>query len=55
MAGVPVEYPDALKPQSWAAGAPLLMLRTLLGLDAEGGKVRRSPRVPESLGKIRLR
>jgi glycogen debranching enzyme len=55
VAGVPVEYPDALKPQSWAAGAPLLMLRTLLGLDAEGGKVRRSPRVPESLGKIRLR
>jgi glycogen debranching enzyme len=28
-AGVPVEYPDALKPQSWAAGAPLLLIRTL--------------------------
>jgi glycogen debranching enzyme len=51
----PVEYPDALKPQSWSAGAPLLALRTLLGLDASGGKVRRSPHVPESLGKLRLR
>jgi glycogen debranching enzyme len=50
----PIEYPDALKPQAWAAGAPLLVLRTLLGLDARGGKVRSSPHVPESLGKIRL-
>jgi hypothetical protein len=31
------------------------MLRTLLGLDASGGKVRQSPHVPEGLGKIRLR
>jgi len=54
-ARMPVEYPDALKPQSWAAGAPLLMLRTLLGLDASNGKVRQSPHVPESLGKLRLR
>ena len=50
----PVEYPDALKPQAWSAGAPLLVLRTLLGLDVVGGRVRRSPHVPESLGKIRL-
>jgi glycogen debranching enzyme len=52
---MPIEYPDALKPQSWAAGAPLLMLRTLLGLDASGGKVRQSPHPPKSLGKLRLR
>jgi glycogen debranching enzyme len=51
----PVEYPDALKPQAWAAGAPLLALRTLLGLDAVGGRLRRSPCIPESLGRIRLR
>ena len=50
----PVEYPDALKPQAWAAGAPLLALRTLLGLDVVRGKVRRSPHVPGSLGKIKL-
>jgi glycogen debranching enzyme len=51
----PVEYPGALKPQAWAAGAPLLAIRTLLGLDANGGKVRSSPHIPKSLGKIRLR
>ena len=51
----PVEYPGALKPQAWAAGAPLLAIRTLLGLDANGGKVHRSPHIPESLGKLRIR
>jgi glycogen debranching enzyme len=51
----PVEYPSALKPQAWAAAAPLLALRTLLGLEASGGKVRSSPHVPESLGRLRLR
>jgi glycogen debranching enzyme len=51
---VPVEYPDALKPQSWAAAAPLLALRTLLGLDVVDGKLRSRPHVPEKLGKLRL-
>jgi glycogen debranching enzyme len=52
--GVPVPYPDALVPQAWSAGAPLLALRTLLGLDAVGGKLRSSPHVPEELGRLRL-
>ena len=51
----PVEYPSALKPQAWAAAAPLLALRTLLGLDASGGKVRSSPHVPESIGRLSLK
>jgi glycogen debranching enzyme len=51
----PVEYPGAPKPQAWAAAAPLLALRTLLGLDASGGKVRSSPHVLESLGRLRLK
>jgi glycogen debranching enzyme len=51
----PVEYPDALRPQAWAAGAPLLALRTLLGLDARNGERRGSPHVPESLGRLRIR
>ena len=50
----PVEYPNALKPQAWAAAAPLLALRTLLGLDAVRGRLRRSPHVPKELGRIRL-
>jgi glycogen debranching enzyme len=53
--GVPVEYPDALTPQSWAAGAPLLALRTLLGLDARGGRIRARPHLPPELGRLGLR
>jgi glycogen debranching enzyme len=53
--GVPVEYPDALKPQSWAAGAPLLAVRTLLGLDVVDGKLRSNPHVPKELGELGLR
>jgi glycogen debranching enzyme len=53
--GVPVEYPDALKPQSWAAGAPLLVVRTLLGLDVIDGRLRSKPHVPNELGKLGLR
>jgi glycogen debranching enzyme len=52
---VPVEYPRALKPQSWAAGAPLLALRTLLGLDVIDGRLRSRPHVPKELGKLGLR
>jgi glycogen debranching enzyme len=52
---VPVEYPNALKPQSWAAAAPLLALRTLLGLDIVDGRLRSRPHVPRELGKLRLR
>ncbi len=52
---VPVEYADALTPQSWAAAAPLLALRTLLGLDATKSGLRRSPAVPASLGSVKLR
>jgi glycogen debranching enzyme len=53
--GVPVEYPGALKPQSWAAAAPLLAIRTLLGLDVVGGRLRSRPHLPESLGRLELR
>jgi glycogen debranching enzyme len=54
-ADVPIEYPDALKPQSWAAAAPLLALRTLLGLDIVDGRLRSRPNLPEGLGELRLR
>jgi glycogen debranching enzyme len=51
---IPVPYPDALAPQAWAAAAPLLALRTLLGLDVVDGKLRSQPRVPRELGRITL-
>ena len=51
---IPVPYPDALAPQAWSAGAPLLALRTLLGLDIVDGKLSSRPHVPKQLGRIRL-
>jgi glycogen debranching enzyme len=40
---VPVRYPAALVPQAWAAAAPLLCLRTLLGLDVSGSELHAAP------------
>ena len=40
---VPVRYPAALVPQAWAAAAPLLCLRALLGLDVVEGRLRAEP------------
>jgi glycogen debranching enzyme len=33
LTGVPVAFPTASRPQAWAAGAPLLLLTTLLGVE----------------------
>ncbi len=54
-ARVPVEYPGALKPQSWAAGAPLQLVRTVLGLDAVNGKLRSKPFLPRAVERLALR
>ena len=43
---VPVAHPTSCRPQAWAAGAVLLMLRTLLGLEP-GGEPPREPVVWE--------
>ena len=50
---IPVEYPTASRPQAWAAGAPLLALRTMLGLDANG-ELRRDPVLPDGVGELDL-
>jgi glycogen debranching enzyme len=34
----PIEYPTAARPQAWAAGAPVLLLRLLLGLEPDRGE-----------------
>ncbi|MBA3736288.1 MAG: amylo-alpha-1,6-glucosidase [Actinobacteria bacterium] len=52
--GLPVEYADALKPQAWAAGTPLLGIRTLLGLDVVNGELRGEPHLPEGIAKLGL-
>jgi glycogen debranching enzyme len=51
---MPIEYPEALKPQSWAAAAPLLALRTLLGMDIVDGKLRSRPFKVEKPRKLEL-
>src|SRR5205807_292870 len=48
--GAPVEYPTASRPQAWAAGAPLLALRTALGLDVVDGTLRVDPHLSEGWG-----
>jgi glycogen debranching enzyme len=52
--GYPVEYPTACSPQAWATGAPLLVLRTLLGLDSDGQHLIVDPAIPQPLGRIEL-
>ncbi|HEX5798938.1 MAG TPA: glycogen debranching N-terminal domain-containing protein [Gaiellaceae bacterium] len=54
----PIAYPTAASPQAWAAGAPVLLLRLLLGLepDAAEDALRSvcSDPLPEWLGSLRL-
>src|SRR5579871_1648356 len=50
----PVEYPTACSPQAWATGTPLLLLRTLLGLESDGEHLIIDPAIPEPLGRIEL-
>ena len=39
---------------AWATGAPLLLLRTLLGLEPCGDALRSDPWLPEAIGRIEL-
>src|SRR3989441_474197 len=52
--GAPVEYPTASRPQAWAAGAPLLALRTALGLDVIRGTLQIDPYLSEGWGQVQL-
>ena len=51
----PVEYPTACSPQAWATGAPLLLLRVLLGLEPENGQVRQDPILPDRISRLVVR
>jgi glycogen debranching enzyme len=50
----PVEYPTACSPQAWSTGAPLLLLRTMLGLEPVGDHLIVDPALPESIGLLAL-
>jgi len=45
----PVEYPTACSPQAWSTGAPLLFLRTLLGLEPIGDHLLVDPARPTTI------
>ena len=50
----PVEYPTACSPQAWSTGAPMLLLRTLLGLEPIGDRLLIDPAVPTVIEWIQL-
>ncbi|MGR6318679.1 glycogen debranching N-terminal domain-containing protein [Micromonospora soli] len=50
----PVQYPTACSPQAWSTGAPLLLLRTMLGMEPRGEHLVSRPAVPSRMGRIEL-
>ncbi len=50
---IPVAFPTASRPQAWAAGAPLLLLTTLL--DLRPGDAEAHAEVPGPIGRVALR
>jgi glycogen debranching enzyme len=51
---VPVPYPAACSPQAWATGAPLLLIRTILGLDPRPDRLCADPCLPGGLNVLEL-
>jgi glycogen debranching enzyme len=54
MTKYPVQYPTSCSPQAWSTGAPLLLLRTMLGLEPTGEHLVVDPALPAGLGWIEL-
>jgi glycogen debranching enzyme len=50
----PVQYPTACSPQAWSTGAPLLLLRTMLGLEPVGDYLGVDPALPSGIGHLEL-
>jgi hypothetical protein len=50
----PVQYPTACSPQAWSTGAPLLLLRTMLGLEPLGDHLVIDPALPQGIGRLEL-
>jgi glycogen debranching enzyme len=50
----PVQYPTACSPQAWSTGTPLLLLRTMLGLEPHGEHLVVDPALPSSIGHLEL-
>jgi len=54
MTKYPVQYPTACSPQAWSSGAPLLLLRTMLGLEPLGDHLGVDPALPIGIGRLEL-
>jgi glycogen debranching enzyme len=54
MTKYPVRYPTACSPQSWSTGAPLLLLRTMLGLEPHEDHIAVDAALPRGIGQIAL-
>jgi glycogen debranching enzyme len=56
IADAPVLYPVGCSPQAWAAGAAPLLMRAILGLEAnlDKGTLRVAPAFPEWLSRVRI-
>jgi glycogen debranching enzyme len=50
----PVQYPTACSPQAWSTGTPLLLLRTMLGLEPAGDFLVVDPVLPVGIGHVAL-
>ncbi len=50
----PVQYPTACSPQAWSTGAPLLLLRAMLGLEPVGDHLVVDPALPSGMGALAL-
>jgi glycogen debranching enzyme len=50
----PVEYPTACSPQAWSTGTPLLLLRTMLGLEPLGDHLVVDPALAVGIGHLEL-
>ncbi len=52
--GFPVQYLSANRPQAWASGSVLLGLRTLLGIEVEGGAIKVDEGLNGSIGHLKI-
>jgi glycogen debranching enzyme len=50
----PVQYPTACSPQAWSTGTPLLLLRTMLGLEPVEDLLVVDPALPIGIGHVAL-
>jgi glycogen debranching enzyme len=51
----PVEYPTACSPQAWATAAPLLLIRTLLGIEPRGNRLTVDAALPPEIEWLEVR